>query len=214
MQEYLAPYGEESPEFLGELERTVALLAFDRPGESPFADLFSPSHRNATASELNAALLSRCQVLVLERLEAQDLEELLARAEASEDRPLPVEPQAREVLCALADGDGRQDRQTRQGVTGRLAGEEFLGGTSGQRNHQNDGTSGGCDVRDLLLESEGKPSQPRHQQKDSAQQREEKLAFKPLGALFIPGSFLCGSLCARFKLRREHVGVAHARRLQ
>ena len=62
MQEYLAPYGEESPEFLGELERTVALLAFDRPGESPFADLFSPSHRNATASELNAALLaSQCQ---------------------------------------------------------------------------------------------------------------------------------------------------------
>ena len=57
--------------------------------------------------ELNAALLSRCQVLVLERLEAQELEELLARAEASENRRLPVDPQAREVLCALADGDGR-----------------------------------------------------------------------------------------------------------
>ena len=41
--------------------------------------------------ELNAALLSRCQVLVLERLELGDLEELLQRAEAAEGRPLPVD---------------------------------------------------------------------------------------------------------------------------
>ena len=57
--------------------------------------------------ELNAALLSRCQVLVLERLEPPALEELLQRAEQAEGRPLPVDAEARETLCALADGDGR-----------------------------------------------------------------------------------------------------------
>ena len=57
--------------------------------------------------ELNAALLSRCQVLVLKRLSEDALEELLQRAEASEDRALPLTPEAREMLKALADGDGR-----------------------------------------------------------------------------------------------------------
>ena len=56
--------------------------------------------------ELNAALLSRCQVLVLERLAAPALETLLARAEASEG-PLPLTPDARAALVHDADGDGR-----------------------------------------------------------------------------------------------------------
>jgi putative ATPase len=57
--------------------------------------------------ELNAALLSRAQVLVLHRLDAAALGELLARAEAEEGRPLPLTPDAREALIASADGDGR-----------------------------------------------------------------------------------------------------------
>ena len=57
--------------------------------------------------ELNAALLSRCQVLVLNRLDDDALEELLCRAEAASDRPLPLEPEARLTLRAMADGDGR-----------------------------------------------------------------------------------------------------------
>ncbi|KAA5804472.1 replication-associated recombination protein A [Alkalicaulis satelles] len=57
--------------------------------------------------ELNAALLSRCQVMVLKRLDAPALEQLLARAEAHEGRPLPLDPDARATLIALADGDGR-----------------------------------------------------------------------------------------------------------
>ena len=57
--------------------------------------------------ELNAALLSRCQVLVLERLGAAALQALLARAEADMDRPLPLEADARTALIAMADGDGR-----------------------------------------------------------------------------------------------------------
>jgi putative ATPase len=57
--------------------------------------------------ELNAALLSRCQVLILRRLDHDALEELIRRAEKIEDRPLPVMPEAREALIASADGDGR-----------------------------------------------------------------------------------------------------------
>ncbi|MCH2395313.1 replication-associated recombination protein A [Oceanibaculum sp.] len=57
--------------------------------------------------ELNAALLSRCQVMVLRRLDDAALELLLSRAEALEGRPLPVTPEAREALRAMADGDGR-----------------------------------------------------------------------------------------------------------
>jgi len=57
--------------------------------------------------ELNGALLSRCQVFVLKRLDDAALEILLAKAEAFEARPLPLEPQARQALLAMADGDGR-----------------------------------------------------------------------------------------------------------
>lgn len=57
--------------------------------------------------ELNAALLSRAQVLILHRLDATALAELIDRAEAIEGRPLPVTPGARAALIAAADGDGR-----------------------------------------------------------------------------------------------------------
>ena len=57
--------------------------------------------------ELNAALLSRAQVLILRRLDADALEKLLSRAEGLMERPLPLTPTAREALIASADGDGR-----------------------------------------------------------------------------------------------------------
>jgi putative ATPase len=57
--------------------------------------------------EINAALLSRCQVLILRRLDHDALEELVRRAEALEGRALPVTPEARDALIASADGDGR-----------------------------------------------------------------------------------------------------------
>jgi putative ATPase len=57
--------------------------------------------------ELNGALLSRCQVFVLKRLDDEALETLLQKAEAFEGRTLPLEPEARAALSALADGDGR-----------------------------------------------------------------------------------------------------------
>ncbi|MEO0393340.1 MAG: replication-associated recombination protein A [Pseudomonadota bacterium] len=57
--------------------------------------------------ELNAALLSRCHVLVLKRLESAALEQLLTRAEAIIGHPLPLDERARDTLIAMADGDGR-----------------------------------------------------------------------------------------------------------
>ncbi|MFY9287561.1 MAG: replication-associated recombination protein A [Alphaproteobacteria bacterium] len=57
--------------------------------------------------ELNGALLSRAQVLVLNRLDDAALELLLKHAEASEKKTLPLNPDARTALKAMADGDGR-----------------------------------------------------------------------------------------------------------
>lgn len=57
--------------------------------------------------ELNAALLSRMQVLVLNRLDGAALGALIGRAEADAARPLPLDEAAREALMAMADGDGR-----------------------------------------------------------------------------------------------------------
>ncbi len=57
--------------------------------------------------ELNGALLSRCQVFVLRRLDEPAQEALLARAETAEGRALPLTEAARSALVALADGDGR-----------------------------------------------------------------------------------------------------------
>ena len=56
-QEHLAERGQRDPTVLNQLERTLALLAFDPPDASPFADLLHPSHRQKVASELNAAIL-------------------------------------------------------------------------------------------------------------------------------------------------------------
>jgi len=57
--------------------------------------------------ELNAALLSRAQVLVLERLPLADLELLTQRAEKELGRGLPLTGDARDALQEMADGDGR-----------------------------------------------------------------------------------------------------------
>ncbi|WP_421737435.1 replication-associated recombination protein A [Caulobacter sp.] len=57
--------------------------------------------------ELNGALLSRCQVFVLKRLDEEALEALLVKAEEAEGRKLPLDADARFTLIAMADGDGR-----------------------------------------------------------------------------------------------------------
>jgi putative ATPase len=57
--------------------------------------------------ELNGALLSRCQVFVLNRLDDASMEQIMGRAEAAEAKPLPLDAEARRALRAMADGDGR-----------------------------------------------------------------------------------------------------------
>lgn len=57
--------------------------------------------------ELNAALMSRCRVMVLNRLSDEALEGLLGRAETENGRDLPLDGDARASLRAMADGDGR-----------------------------------------------------------------------------------------------------------
>ncbi|MCT4579295.1 replication-associated recombination protein A [Donghicola sp.] len=56
---------------------------------------------------LNAAVLSRAQVLVLERLEVDSMKLLSTRAEEEMGRDLPLDPDARQQLMDMADGDGR-----------------------------------------------------------------------------------------------------------
>jgi len=56
-QDHLAERGEQHPQTLDELERTIALLAFEEPEKSPFGDLLNVSHRQKVASELNSAIL-------------------------------------------------------------------------------------------------------------------------------------------------------------
>ncbi|MCZ4354320.1 replication-associated recombination protein A [Roseovarius aestuarii] len=75
--------------------------------------------------ELNAALLSRSQVLVLERLKLADLEVLTQRAEGALKRTLPLDGPAREALLEMADGDGRAllnliEQVAAWSVTGKL----------------------------------------------------------------------------------------------
>jgi len=57
--------------------------------------------------ELNAALISRCQVMVLRRLDDAALDKLLVRVESDAGRPLPLTAESRMALRAMADGDGR-----------------------------------------------------------------------------------------------------------
>jgi len=57
--------------------------------------------------ELNAALLSRAHVLTFKTLDAEAIEQLLARAEGEEGRALPLDEDARAALVRMADGDGR-----------------------------------------------------------------------------------------------------------
>src|SRR5215475_12109960 len=57
--------------------------------------------------ELNAALLSRARVLVFKPLDAHAIEQLLARAESIEGKPLPLDAEAQASLIRMSDGDGR-----------------------------------------------------------------------------------------------------------
>ncbi|HVR90965.1 MAG TPA: replication-associated recombination protein A [Novosphingobium sp.] len=105
--ELAAKAGQRTLLFVDEIHR---FNRAQQDGFLPFVERGTVTLVGATTENpsfaLNAALLSRAQVLILHRLGAEALSELLARAEALEG-PLPLTPEAREALVASADGDGR-----------------------------------------------------------------------------------------------------------
>ena len=80
--------------------------------------------------ELNGALLSRMQVLVLRRLDEMALAGLLERAETYVGEALPLTDKAREMLLAMADGDGRYLLNAVEAIVGLAAAGECLDETS------------------------------------------------------------------------------------
>lgn len=99
-------------------KRTILLVDEIHRFNRAQQDLFLPYVENGTITligattenpsfEVNSALLSRCKVFVLKRLEGNDLLKLLERAEEYHQRKLPLSDEARDALCNIADGDGR-----------------------------------------------------------------------------------------------------------
>ena len=83
--------------------------------------------------ELNSALLSRSQVLILERLSLAELELLAQRAEQELDAGLPLTGEAREALLEMADGDGRSLLNLIEQVMGWRIDEKLDPATLGAR---------------------------------------------------------------------------------
>ncbi|MCZ8324839.1 MAG: replication-associated recombination protein A [Sphingomonadaceae bacterium] len=105
--ETAAKMGQRTLLFVDEIHR---FNRAQQDGFLPFVERGTVTLVGATTENpsfaLNAALLSRAQVLILHRLDARALDTLLARAEDLAG-PLPLTPEAREALVASADGDGR-----------------------------------------------------------------------------------------------------------
>ena len=106
--------------------------------------------------ELNGALLSRCQVLVLHRLDETALADLLERAEALVGRALPLTGDARSALVAMADGDGRYLLSMVEQVLGWARAEgRGSGGDAGRSARPEDGSPGdGSADGEPLLDAE------------------------------------------------------------
>ncbi len=105
--EVAAKAGQRTLLFVDEIHR---FNRAQQDGFLPFVERGTVTLVGATTENpsfaLNAALLSRAQVVILHRLDAAALSQLLARAEALQG-PLPLTQSAREALVASADGDGR-----------------------------------------------------------------------------------------------------------
>ena len=103
----MASVGQRTLLFVDEIHR---FNRAQQDGFLPFVERGTVTLVGATTENpsfaLNAALLSRAAVLILERLDHAALDQLLSRAEELEG-PLPLETDARKALVAGADGDGR-----------------------------------------------------------------------------------------------------------
>jgi putative ATPase len=107
-KERLANSGQRTVLFLDEIHR---FNRAQQDGFLPYVEDGTVTLVGATTEnpsfELNAALLSRCQVLILRRLNENALDTLIQRGEAEIGRPIPLTKDARDALVASADGDGR-----------------------------------------------------------------------------------------------------------
>lgn len=99
-------------------KRTILLVDEIHRFNRTQQDLFLPYIENGTiiligattenpSFELNSALLSRCKVLVINRLDITNLLKLTHKAEEFTGKKLPLDEEARQTLCAIADGDAR-----------------------------------------------------------------------------------------------------------
>lgn len=99
-------------------KRTILLIDEIHRFNRSQQDLFLPYIENGTiiligattenpSFELNSALLSRCKVLILNRLDLANLIKLTYKAEEFTGKKLPLDDEARTTLCAIADGDAR-----------------------------------------------------------------------------------------------------------
>ncbi len=99
-------------------KRTILLIDEIHRFNRSQQDLFLPYIENGTiiligattenpSFELNSALLSRCKVLILNRLDLGSLKKLTYKAEEFTSKKLPLDEEARTTLCAIADGDAR-----------------------------------------------------------------------------------------------------------
>ncbi len=99
-------------------KRTILLIDEIHRFNRAQQDLFLPYIENGTiiligattenpSFELNSALLSRCKVLILNRLDIETLRNLTYKTEEFTGKKLPLDDEARTTLCAIADGDAR-----------------------------------------------------------------------------------------------------------
>lgn len=100
------------------LQKTIILIDEIHHLNKSQQDIFLPHLENGSliligtttenpSFELRPALLSRCKVITFNRLQLEDLDKILQRAEQFVGRPLPLTADARQYLCLMSDGDGR-----------------------------------------------------------------------------------------------------------
>jgi len=114
-QEHLAEKGEENPKLLKELERTLGLLAFEHPEQSPFGDLMSNTHRYRVASDVNAAILEADHCAGSPKLES--LVQLLFWAQDQLDRRQVSYPKMTDIAEATIQSVNKRKSVTANSTT-------------------------------------------------------------------------------------------------
>ncbi len=105
--EHLAERGEEDPMVLDELERTLALLAFEDPAQSPFGDLLSSSHRQKVRQHRAKSMRESLSIFSLTFQVASELNAAILKSEHAEQ----TQPKLAIALKALLWSQGELDKK-------------------------------------------------------------------------------------------------------